>query len=253
MHRTESPRNTEPPAASGAAAEPPAVPGASACAMALVERARMGDASAFETIMRRHNRLLFRSARGIVPDDAQAQDVVQEAYLQAFLHLNTFRGESELGTWLVRITIRAALQLLRRKGQWVQLEDGWDSGDISSAEITMPNQFTAPESPDMAAERGELRTVLQAAIAGLPVIYRSVFMLRAIENMPVGEVADCLGVSEAVVKTRFLRARALLRETLVDQVQVHAPTAFAFAGARCDAVVLQVMDQLRARGLVQGP
>ncbi|MCZ4315772.1 RNA polymerase sigma factor [Comamonadaceae bacterium G21597-S1] len=239
MHMTE----TLPPAA------PPLAP--AACAMALVRRARTGDATAFEEIMRRHNRLLFRSARGIVPDDAQAQDVVQEAYLQAFTHLHAFRGESALGTWLVRITIRVALQALRRKGQWVQLEDGWDSGDMACAEITMPNQFQAPESPDLAAERGELRAVLQAAIADLPVIYRSVFMLRAVENMSVSEVADCLGVSEAVVKTRFLRARALLRDTLVDQFQIHAPTAFAFAGARCDAVVLHVLAGLRARGLVQ--
>lgn len=231
-------------------APPDASTGANGPTMALVRRACMGDAMAFADIMRRHNRLLFRSARGIVTDDAQAQDVVQEAYLQAFTHLHSFRGESELGTWLVRITIRVALQALRRKGQWVRLEDGWDSGDMACAEITMPNQFRAPESPDTAAERGELRAVLQAAIADLPVIYRSVFMLRAVENMPVGEVAACLGVSEAVVKTRFLRARALLRDTLVDQFQVHAPSAFAFAGARCDAVVAQVLDGLRARGLL---
>ena len=233
------------------AAAPAPQPDAAGCGMALVRRARTGDATAFEAIMRRHNRLLFRSARGIVPDDAQAQDVVQEAYLQAFTHLHAFRGESALGTWLVRITIRVALQALRRKGQWVQLEDGWDSGDMACAEITMPNQFQAPDPPDLAAERGELRAVLQAAIAALPVIYRSVFMLRAIENLSVSEAAECLGVSEAVVKTRFLRARALLRDTLLEQFQVHAPAAFAFAGARCDAVVLQVMAGLRARGLVR--
>jgi RNA polymerase sigma factor (sigma-70 family) len=233
-------------------AEPPAAaaPGATDPTMALVRRACQGDAAAFETIMRRYNRLLFRSARGIASDDAQAQDVLQEAYLQAFTHLRSFRGESELGTWLVRITIRVALQALRNKGQWVRLEDGWDSGDMACAEITMPNQFRAPESPDMAAERGELRAVLQAAIADLPVIYRSVFMLRAVENMPVSEVAACLGVSEAVVKTRFLRARALLRDTLVDQFQVHAPSAFAFAGARCDAVVARVLAGLQACGLL---
>lgn len=234
-------------------AEPPAAaaPGATDPTMALVRRACTGDAMAFADIMRRYNRLLFRSARGIVTDDAQAQDVVQEAYLQAFTHLHSFRGESELGTWLVRITIRVALQALRHKGQWVRLEDGWDSGDLACAEITMPNQFSAPESPDMAVERGELRAVLQVAIAALPVIYRSVFMLRAVENMPVGEVAECLGVSEAVVKTRFLRARARLRDTLVDQFQVHAATTFAFAGTRCDAVVAQVMAGLRAQGLLQ--
>lgn len=236
-------------ASAGACAEPPA---AALSGQALAQRARAGDAAAFEAIMRRYNRLLFRSARGIVADDAQAQDVVQDAYLQAFRHLDTFRGESELGTWLVRITMRVALQTLRRKGQWVQLEDGWDSGDMACAEITMPNQFQAPETPETAAERGELRAVLQAAIAQLPVIYRSVFMLRAVENLPVHEVAACLDVTEAVVKTRFLRARAMLRDALTDQLQAHAPAAFVFAGARCDAVVTHVMASLRASGLVRG-
>lgn len=217
----------------------------------LARRAVAGQAHAFEAIMRRYNRLLFRSARGIVPDDAQAQDVVQDAYLQAFLHLHDFRGESELGTWLVRITIHAALQAERRQGRLVQLEDGWDSGDMTCAEIDMPDQFVSPEPPDRAAERGELRALLQAAIEDLPVIYRSVFMLRAVENMPVEEVAQCLGVNAAVVKTRFLRARAMLRDALADRFEAHAPSTFAFAGARCDAVVAHVMARLREQGLVR--
>ena len=216
----------------------------------LARQALAGETSAFEAIMRRYNRLLFRSARSIASDDAQAQDVVQEAYLQAFLHLDSFRGESELGTWLVRITIHVALQAQRRKGHLVQLEDGWDSADMTCAETEMPNQFVSPEPPDRAAERGELRTLLQAAIADLPVIYRSVFMLRAVENMPVDEVAHCLGVNAAVVKTRFLRARAMLRDALADQFQAYAPSTFAFAGARCDAVVAHVMARLREQGLV---
>ena len=217
----------------------------------LVRRALAGEARAFEDIMRRYNRLLFRSARGITSDDAQAQDVVQDAYLQAFLHLHDFRGESELGTWLVRITIHAALQAQRRRGHLVQLEDGWDSGDNSCAETEMPNQFVSPEPPDRAAERGEMRALLQSAIEDLPVIYRSVFMLRAVENMPVDEVAHCLGVNAAVVKTRFLRARAMLREALADRFEVYAPSTFAFAGARCDAVVAQVLARLRERGLLR--
>ena len=233
---------------------PPTVtPAACPSGLELAQRALAGDASAFEAIMRRYNRLLFRSARGIASDDALAQDVVQEAYLQAFTHLDSFRGESELGTWLVRITIRVALQSLRRKGQLVQLEDGWDSADMTYAEIEMPNQFTAPEAPDHAAERGELRAQLQAAIEDLPVIYRSVFMLRAVENMPVEEVATCLGINAAVVKTRFLRARAMLREALAGRFETHAPATFAFAGARCDAVVAHVMADLQERNLLARP
>lgn len=105
--------------------------------LALVHSAGGGDAQAFETIMRLHNRLLFRTARSIVPDDAQAQDVVQETYLRAFTHLQSFRGESRLGTWLARIAIRVALEVRRRQGHFVQLADGWDSSDMTSTEVDM--------------------------------------------------------------------------------------------------------------------
>lgn len=217
----------------------------------LVARALQGEQSAFEAIMRRHNRVLFRAARGVVSDDAEAQDVVQETYLRAFTHLQGFRGESRLGTWLARIAIRVALELRRRQGHFVQLVDGWDSADMTSTEVDMVQHLSRPESPDAAAERGELRAVLQSAIEHLPVIYRSVFMLRAVEAMSVEEVATCLGVSAAVVKTRFLRARAMLRDTLAEQIENHAAGTFVFAGARCDAVVGQVLRRLQDAGLLR--
>lgn len=215
---------------------------------ALVRAACAGDARAFEGIMRQHNRLLFRTARGIVPDDAQAQDVVQETYLQAFVHLKSFRGEAQLGTWLARIAIRIALAMQRQRGRLVQLEDGWDSAAIDPVELPMSQHLCPVEPPDAAAERAELRSVLQSAIGDLPPIYRSVFMLRAVENLSVDDVAHCLGVSEAVVKTRFLRARAMLREMLADRVSLHAAETFAFAGARCDSVVAHVLARLRQDG-----
>jgi RNA polymerase sigma-70 factor (ECF subfamily) len=216
----------------------------------LVERARGGDAAAFELIMRRHNRLLFRAARGIVADDVEAQDVVQEAYLRAFTHLDTFRADAAIGTWLARIAINSALDAQRARGRDVPIDRHTDVSAEPTPEHAM--SFSAPRSdaPDAAAERGQLRDLLQAAIERLPPIYRSVFMLRAVEEMSVEATASCLDVSADVVKTRYLRARALLRDALGAQIEAHAAEAYSFAGARCDAVVGSVLAALRARGLI---
>jgi RNA polymerase sigma factor (sigma-70 family) len=206
-----------------------------------------GHAQAFEAIMRRHNRLLFRTARGVVPDDAEAQDVVQETYLRAFTHLQAYRGDSSLGTWLARIAINVALGSQRRKGRLVQWEDSAE--DATEPEHAMPSPDA--EGPHEAAERQEVRALLQASIEDLPPIYRSVFMLRAVEELSVEETANCLGVSDDVVKTRFLRARAMLRERLASRAESGAPGTFAFAGARCDAVLAHVMAALVQQGLVR--
>lgn len=216
---------------------------------ALIGRARGGDAAAFTTIMRRHNRLLFRTARGLVSDDAQAQDVVQETYLRAFVRLDGFRGDAALSTWLARIAINTAIDLQRRQGRWVSLDDD-AAPDDAGLEAAMPERARR-EAPDAAAERSELRRFLQAAIDHLPPIYRSVFMLRAVEELSVEETALALGVSHEVVKTRFSRARVMLRETLGAQIEADAPQAYPFAGARCDAVVAHVLAELRVRGLIR--
>ena len=215
----------------------------------LVSRASAGDASAFEAIMRRHNRLLFRTARGIVDDDAEAQDVVQDAYLQAFTGLHLFRGDASLGTWLVRIAINTAISAQRKKGRQVQLDDRVELASEPSPENEMAFGTSASESPDALADRSEVRDLLENAIAGLPAIYRSVFILRAVEEVSVEETASCLGVSAETVKTRFVRARGMLRDTLGLQMQTHAQSTFMFAGARCDAVVSHVLQQLHAKGL----
>lgn len=217
----------------------------------LASTAAAGNAMAFETIVRRHNRLLFRTARGVVPDDAEAQDVVQETYLRAFTHLHAYRGESTLGTWLARIAINIALSSQRKKGRLVQLEDNVVPADTVDQENAMPLNTADNEGPDAMAERQEVRTLLQASIEDLPVIYRSVFILRAVEELSVEETAFCLGVSEDVVKTRFLRARAMLRDKLAERVEHSAPETFAFAGARCDAVLAHVMAELVRQGLLR--
>ena len=217
----------------------------------LVSRAGAGDASAFEAIMRRHNRLLFRTARGIVDDDAEAQDVVQEAYLLAFTGLQSFRGDASLGTWLVRIAINTAISAQRKKGRQVQLDERAELASEPSPENEMAFCTSESESPDALADRSQVRDLLQDAIASLPVIYRSVFILRAVEEVSVEETAFCLGVSADTVKTRFLRARVMLRDVLGVQMQSYAQSTFMFAGARCDAVVSQVLPKLHAKGLVR--
>lgn len=225
----------------------------------LVQRACAGDGAAFELIMRRHNRRLFRAARGIVDDGAEAQDVVQEAYLRAFTRLSTYRAESALGTWLTRITVNAALDAVRARGRVIYLEARQDEASeaMHHDETTPPTPGAAgaqraTEAPDALAERGQLRALLEAAIGRLPPLYRSVFMLRAVEELSVEETAQSLGVSADVVKTRYLRARSLLRDTLGAQIEAHTTESFAFAGPRCDAVVGNVLAALRARGLVNG-
>jgi RNA polymerase sigma factor (sigma-70 family) len=217
----------------------------------LASTAAAGNAVAFETIVRRHNRLLFRTARGVVADDAEAQDVVQETYLRAFTHLHAYRGESALGTWLARIAINIALSSQRKKGRLVQLEDNGFAADTVDPENAMPSQTPENEGPDAMAERQEVRALLQASIEDLPVIYRSVFILRAVEELSVEETAFCLGVSEDVIKTRFLRARAMLRDKLAQRAEDCAQETFAFAGARCDAVLAHVMAELVRQGLLR--
>ena len=217
----------------------------------LVARAGLGDALAFETIMRRHNRLLFRSARGVVGDDAEAQDVVQETYLRAFSTLTSFRGASALGTWLARIAINVALDVQRRSGHAVQLDDTLDLDTEPAMEHMMAFNAPADDAPDTQAERSQMRALLQRAIDSLPVIYRSVFILRAVEEMSVDETASCLQVSEAVVKTRYLRARSMLRDALGTQVEAHTQDVYAFAGARCDAVVAHVLAELQRQGRIR--
>ena len=219
----------------------------------LVASALQGEQSAFEAIMRRHNRLLFRAARGVVTDDAEAQDVVQETYLRAFTRLQDFQGGASLGTWLARIAINLALDVQRKRKRSVPLDDSQDFGLEPAMEHMMAFNAPATAAPDALAERSQMRALLQRAIDSLPPIYRSVFILRAVQELSVDETAFCLQVSDAVVKTRYLRARALLRDALGAQVEAHAHDVYAFAGARCDAVVAQVLMQLQRQGRIGPP
>ena len=208
----------------------------------LAARAADGDSAAFGHIMRRHNRLLFRTARSMLRSDAEAEDALQEAYLRAWRALGSFRSEARLSTWLVRIVINEALGRLRRRGAQVLAFDATiDLADTSTEDGMEDNP---DDRPDRAAMRSELRTLMETRIDALPEAFRTVFVLRAVEEMSVEEVSAALGMPEATVRTRFFRARGLLREGLARDVDHSMADAFSFDGARCDRIVAAVMARL---------
>ncbi|HEX7749958.1 MAG TPA: RNA polymerase sigma factor [Bordetella sp.] len=208
----------------------------------LARRAAGGDDAAFEAIMRRHNRLLFRTARSLLKSDTDAQDALQEAYLHAWRALGSFRSDARLSTWLVRIVINEALGRMRRKeAQIIPLDAA-----MNSFEPEVQNSLTADSErqPEGLAMRTELRRIMEARIDMLPEAFRTVFMLRAVEEMSVEEVSQALEIPEATVRTRFFRARSLLRERLASDIDVTLNDAFNFDGARCDRIVAAVRARL---------
>ena len=208
----------------------------------LAARASNGDELAFQTIMRRHNRLLFRTARSILKNDAETEDALQEAYLRAWRALASFRAEAKLSTWLVRIVINESLGRLRRHGaQVIPLDTAMDLAEHST-QTWMEDD--PDQRPDRVAMRAEVRRLMEARIDTLPDAFRTVFMLRAVEELSVEEIAVALEIAEATVRTRFFRARGLLREGLSRDVDLAIGDAFSFAGARCDRIVAGVLAKL---------
>ena len=208
----------------------------------LAARAANGDEAAFEVIMRRHNRLLFRTARSILKNDAETEDALQEAYLRAWRALATFRADSKLSTWLVRIVINESLGRLRRHAAQVIPLDAAMEWSEHQTEAWMEDD--PDQRPDRVAMRGEVRRLMEARIDTLPDAFRTVFMLRAVEELSIEEVAVVLEIPEATVRTRFFRARGLLREGLARDVDLAIGDAFSFAGARCDRIVAGVLAKL---------
>jgi RNA polymerase sigma-70 factor (ECF subfamily) len=203
-----------------------------------------GDHDAFGTLMRQHNRLLYRTARSIVKDDSDAEDAVQNAYLLAYRKIGSFRGEAKLSTWLVRIVVNEALECLRKRSRsgHVMSLDGRELDEaIESAAEPMNRK---PERPEEELIRADTRRLIESKIDELPSAYRAVFMLRAVEEFSVEETAVALGVPVATVRTRSFRARALLRAALSADADMGLDTAFPFAGARCAGIVARVMAMI---------
>src|SRR5262245_16107993 len=191
---------------------------------------RTDDSAEFEALMRKHNRMLFRTARAILHDDAEAEDVLQEAYIKAYGAMGSFRGEAKVSTWLARIVANEALQRLRKQNRRAAIVPLRSSDDVE--EISEIPEGSMSKTPEQSTARAEMRKLLEKRIDALPDAYRPVFMLRAVEEMSVDEIAEVLHVPPATVRTRFFRARSLLRESLASEIDHAYEGAFGFAGAR---------------------
>jgi RNA polymerase sigma-70 factor, ECF subfamily len=200
-----------------------------------------GNEAAVRLLTKRHNQTLYRTARSILRDDAEAEDAVQEAYLKAIRAIGTFKGDSKLSTWLVRIAANEALGRLRQTRRSAEVI-AFDGDFEQLTKDAMEPKET--ERPDREAERSEVRAIMERRIDALPDAFRTVFVLRAVEEMTVEEVAQSLGIPEATVRTRFFRARALLRESLARELDVATDAAFSFAGERCDRITERVVARL---------
>jgi RNA polymerase sigma-70 factor, ECF subfamily len=203
----------------------------------IIQQVLAGNTALFELLMRRYNERIYRAARSIVRDEQEAEDVMQQAYVNAFTHLRQFNGSAQFSTWLTRIAINEALARVRRRGRYEALDD-----DLSNVE---PFMSTNPvPNPERQAFVGELRGLLEWAIDTLPDGMREVFVLRDVEGLSTAEVADSLEVSEDVVKTRLSRGRAALRRALLERTGASAPEAFRFYRPRCDRVVQHVLARI---------
>jgi len=211
----------------------------------IVRRIRGQEESAFEALMRRYNGKLFRVARAILRDDADAEDALQDGYLEAYRRIGDFRGESQLTTWLTRIVINQALMRLRRQRRdRVVVSFGERRAEGERGAIDVADEKS--ESPTSAALRAEVRRILERRIDQLPVAFRTVFVMREVEDMTVEETAACLSIPAATVRTRLFRARALLRAALAHDMDSATVEVFGFAGARCDRIVAAVLARLVA-------
>lgn len=202
----------------------------------LVARVRQGETPLFELIMRRFNRRLFRIARGILGNDADAEDAVQDAYVSAFYKLHQFRGPDGFATWLCRIATNEA-RMRRRRFHFRMVVDA-EPGQIDEA--------PAPQrsNPMNGVHEQQLRQLLERAIDSLPETYRETFVLREVEQMPVADVAQCLEIEEGAVKTRVHRARRLLQKSLSNEMSSALDDVYHFGGARCDRLVAAVFRRL---------
>jgi RNA polymerase sigma-70 factor, ECF subfamily len=213
----------------------------------LAARVLAGDSAAFELVMRRHNRRLFRVARAMLRDSAEAEDALQDAYLAAFQAMGNYRGEASLATWLSRVVVNQCLGRMRRQARRDNIMPmvSMDSADEQEHAAMPSEKFDAP---DLAFARAELRAVLERKLDELPEAFRTVFMLRCVEELSVEETAHILNIPEATVRTRQFRARGLLRESLAQEIDGAEREIFSFDGERCDRIVASVLRRLGEGG-----
>jgi RNA polymerase sigma-70 factor (ECF subfamily) len=205
--------------------------------MVLVRRALARDPDAFRAIIKVHNQRLYRIARGVVRNDAEAEDIVQEAYLRAFANLGAFRGQASLSTWLSRIVINEALGRLRKRKRIAAMPEN------PEAEI-IRFPLNPSDDPERTMAQRQILGLVERATDSLPDVYRTVFVARVIEGLSIEETADLLAVRPETVKTRLHRARTLVRKALEDEIGPVLLDAFPFAGRRCERLTQAVMRRL---------
>jgi len=201
----------------------------------VVERVCNGERALYELLMRRHNQRIYRAARAIVRDPAEAEDVMQDAYVRAYENLSSFAGRATFATWLTKIAVHEALARVRRRGRFVDAED------------FMPTLASDAPDPEQRASDRELGAALEDAIDTLPDQFRAVFVLRDVEGLSTAETAECLGINEETAKTRLHRARTILRARLLSRAQELLPGTFSFGESRCDRVVAAVLSRIGVR------
>lgn len=206
----------------------------------LLTRIIAGETGAFVALMRRYNRTLYRAARSVTGDDGEAEDVVQEAWARAYAHIAEFRGEAGIATWLVRIALNEALGRKRRARPTMALDD---IDERQGARVIMFP--AAPNDPESDLSRRQMRQILEQAIDSLPPRFRVVFVLRAVEDMSVADIALQLEIAEATVRTRMHRARALLRKTIEKKLSASLSDVFPFDGARCKRLTDRVLAMIK--------
>lgn len=209
--------------------------------LGLIARARAGEASAFELLMRRHNQRVYRVVRSVLRNEADVEEVMQQAYLAAFAHLEQFQGSAQWSTWMCRIAINEALARVRQRSRF---SDG--NNHLEDAVTDLWQQ--PPADPERLTSGHELRMLVEEEIDRLPEGLRSVLMMREIEGMTTAETAAVLAVSDDVVKTRLSRARACLRQRIEERIGEQLGDTFAFGHERCDRVVAGVLARWRGAG-----
>jgi RNA polymerase sigma-70 factor (ECF subfamily) len=206
---------------------------------AIVERVRGGDAGLYEILMRRHNQRLYRTIRAILRDDRDVEDVMQLAYVNAYRHLDQFRGQAQFATWLTRIAVNRAIRSGRSERRHLELVTKEGEVDLASERMPAPGP-----DPEHEAYGHELKTVLESLIDELPDAFRLVFVLREVEGLSTAETAASLSVNEDTVKTRLHRAKRLLRDRLERALGPAAAEVYPFHLSRCDRVVAGVMAKI---------
>ena len=206
----------------------------------IVRRVRAGDSALFEILMRRHNQKVYRAVRAVVKEESEAEDVMQQAYLNAFTHLDQFEERSQFSTWLIRISLNEAFGRRRKMRQYESMAQPSSDSDREK------NALISPQAdPERQAYAQELRRVLESAVDTLPETYRTVFMLRDIEGLSTSEAAAGLGLGDEAVKTRLHRARAMIRRAVTVRIGGVAAGAFPFDAPRCDRVVGAVLTRIK--------